>query len=127
LSHNCLVRYTLKITGSSLALASRLIPKTLFETEEKKSSLVSGLLAADTATPGLIILVAAPTSFPYTPGSTSVTEAWRSSLYHVTVVSTWNWNATLTEKRNHYKAASESIDNLRRITPDAAYQVSDTP
>lgn len=110
------------ITGSSLALASRLIPKTLFETRDKQDSLVSGLLAADAATPGLIILVAGPAFFPHIPDSTSVTEAWRSSLYHVTVVSAWNWNATLAEKRGHYKAASESMDNLRRITPDAAYQ-----
>jgi len=105
-----------------LAIGSRLIPKTLFETKDKQESLVSGLLAADAATPGLIILISAPSAFPHSPGATSVTEAWRSSLYHVTVVSPWNWNATLEEKKQHYKAVSHSVDNLRRITPDAAYQ-----
>ena len=104
-------------------MASRLIPKTIFETSEKQDSLVSGLLAADAVTPGLIILISGPSAFQYIPGSTSVTEAWRSSLYHVTVVSTWNWNATLSEKRDHYKIASDAIDHLRKITPDAAYQV----
>ena len=104
-------------------MASRLIPKTIFETPEKQDSLVSGLLAADAVTPGLIILISGPSAFQYIPGSTSVTEAWRSSLYHVTVVSTWNWNATLSEKRDHYKIASDAIDHLRKITPDAAYQV----
>ncbi|KAF9451824.1 FAD-binding domain-containing protein [Macrolepiota fuliginosa MF-IS2] len=108
--------------GSSLALASRLIPKSIFETTEKKESLVSGLLAADAAAPGLIILISAPTAYTHTPNATSVTDAWRSSVYHVTVVSSWNWNATLAEKQLHYQTASGSIDNLRRITPDAAYQ-----
>ncbi|RDB14906.1 hypothetical protein Hypma_016469 [Hypsizygus marmoreus] len=106
--------------GSSLALASRLISKNNFRTPSSRSSLVSGLLAADAATPGLIILISAPASFPST-GQTSVTDAWRSSVYHVTIVSAWNWNATVEEKKGHYKAVSKSIDNLRRITPDGAY------
>ena len=45
-------------------------------------------------------------------------------MYHVTVVSTWNWNATVEEKKARYDVASNSIDNLRAITPDAAYLVS---
>ncbi|KAG6853567.1 hypothetical protein C0991_003237 [Blastosporella zonata] len=108
------------VVGSSLALASRLINKQNFETPSSRSALVSGLLAADEATPGLIILISAPSSFPST-GKTSVTDAWRSSVYHVTVVSPWNWNATVEEKRGHYSAVSTSIDHLRKITPDAAY------
>lgn len=84
---------------------------------------MSALLAAEEATPGLIILITAPTSAPLT-GRTSVTEAWRSSLYHVTVVASWGWNATEAEKRAGYDRASASIDRLRRITPDAAYIVS---
>jgi len=54
---------------------------------------------------------------------TSVTEAWRSSLYHVTLIATWEWNATKAEKAARYQDASASIDNLRKITPDAAYLV----
>ncbi|KAF8074075.1 hypothetical protein FPV67DRAFT_1480629 [Lyophyllum atratum] len=108
------------VVGSSLALASRLISKNNLKTSNDRSALVSGLLAADAATPGLIILISAPSSFP-SNGQTSVTDAWRSSLYHVTVVSTWNWNATVEEKKGHYTAVSRSIDHLRKITPDAAY------
>ncbi|KAF5377947.1 hypothetical protein D9615_006755 [Tricholomella constricta] len=108
------------VVGSSLALASRLISKRNFKTPANRSALVSGLLAADAATPGLIILISAPSSFPST-GQTSVTDAWRSSVYHVTVVSAWNWNATVDEKQGHYSAVSRSIDNLRAITADAAY------
>ncbi|KAG6826997.1 hypothetical protein H0H92_013612 [Tricholoma furcatifolium] len=117
---NTFTREHVAVVGSSLALASRLISKTNLETPSNRSALVSGLLAADAATPGLIILISAPSSFP-SSGKTSVTEAWRSSVYHVTVVSPWNWNATVEEKRGNYAAASRSIDNLRKITPDAAY------
>jgi hypothetical protein len=115
-----------QVVGSSLALASRLINKSNFATPDSRSALVSGLLAADAATPGLIILISAPSSYP-SDGTTSVTDAWRQSLYHVTVVSTWNWNATAQEKKAGYDAASNSIDNLRKITPDAAYLVSSLP
>ncbi|KAG6872370.1 hypothetical protein C0995_010289 [Termitomyces sp. Mi166 len=117
---NTFTKEHVAVVGSSLALASRLISKENFETPSNRSALVSALLAADAATPGLIILISAPSSFPST-GKTSVTDAWRSSLYHVTVVSPWNWDATVEEKRGHYSAVSKSIDHLRKITPDAAY------
>lgn len=111
--------------GTSLALASRLINKSLFETPVGRASLVSGLLAANAETQSLIILLAAPSTFKPDPAErTSVTEAWRDSVYHITTVSPWNWNATLAEKKAHYKLASSSIDHLRAITPDAAYLVS---
>jgi hypothetical protein len=55
---------------------------------------------------------------------TSVTDAWRTSIFHITVVTQWNWNATKADKKRQYTLASGAIDNLRRITPDAAYLVS---
>ncbi|KAJ3862754.1 hypothetical protein EV359DRAFT_44538 [Lentinula novae-zelandiae] len=109
------------ITGVSLALVSRLIPKANFATAESQAELVEGLLNTTVITPRIIILVTAPSSYPG-DNTTSVTEAWRSSLYHVTAVSSWNWNATKEDKKTAYTQASASIDNLRRITPDAAYQ-----
>jgi hypothetical protein len=113
-----------KSVGSSLALASRLVSKSNFATPDKRNEMVTALLAADAATPGLIILLTAPSSVP-SSGMTSVTDAWRSSLYHVTVVGHWSWNATVQEKKAQYNSVSMSIDNLREITPDAAYVVSD--
>ncbi|KAF9561756.1 FAD-binding domain-containing protein [Agrocybe pediades] len=108
------------VTSASFALSSRLVSKSNLATPERRSELVSGLLAANAATPGLIILITAPSSTVST-GMTSVTEAWRSSLYHVTLIAQWKWNATKAEKRQRYQDASSSIDNLRRITPNAAY------
>ena len=57
-------------------------------------------------------------------GTTSMTEAWRDSIYHVTLDSGWNYNATLSEKTSQYDAVSTGISFLRDITPDAAYSVS---
>ncbi|KAF8172523.1 FAD-binding domain-containing protein [Mycena galopus ATCC 62051] len=106
--------------GASIALASRLVPRTGFETPENRAALVKALQATNDAGPGMIISLIPPVSFPF-HGGTSVTDAWRSSIYHVTTISPWAWNATLAEKRTAYQSASTAIDNLRRITPDAAY------
>ncbi|KAF9525498.1 FAD binding domain-containing protein [Crepidotus variabilis] len=107
-------------TGASFALASRLIDKSSFSGQNQRSGLVEGLLAADKATPGVIIHITPPSSAPST-NKTSVTEAWQDSLYHVTLISSWAWNTTKAEKAQKYKDASSSIDHLRRLTPDAAY------
>lgn len=115
-----------KSVGSSLAMASRLVNKSNFATPNKREEIVTALLAADAATPGLIILLTAPSSVP-SSGMTSVTDAWHSSLYHVTVVRHWSWNATIQEKKAQYGRVGKSINNLRNITPDAAYVVSDVP
>lgn len=109
-------------SGISLALTSRLLPKSSFEEAASRSALTDALFTAETATPGATLMMTTPASFPG-DGKTSVTEAWRSSLFHVTLIKTWNWSATPAEKRQHFQAASSSIDNLRKITPDAAYVV----
>ncbi|KAJ7741772.1 hypothetical protein DFH07DRAFT_1063893 [Mycena maculata] len=106
--------------GTNLAIASRLVNKSNFQTPAKRSALVEGLLDTNAAGPGMIILLAPPVSYK-AHGGTSVTDAWRSSVYHVTTVTSWAWNATVTEKRAAYQSASSAIESLRRITPDAAY------
>ncbi|TRM68276.1 hypothetical protein BD626DRAFT_481274 [Schizophyllum amplum] len=107
--------------GNSLALASRLINRDNFATSEDQRALVDALLAADDATPGLIILATTPVAFPSAGEDTSVTPLWRESIYHITVVSPWEVNASIEEKQAHYDLASASINNLRRITKHGAY------
>ncbi|KZP23305.1 FAD binding domain-containing protein [Athelia psychrophila] len=107
--------------GDNLAIASRLIPKANFDSTASRSTLVNALIATNTMTPNVIFLLGPPSSFPG-DNTTSVTDAWRSSIYHITVAATWNWNATRDVKAAQYQLASKSIDHLRAITPDAAYQ-----
>lgn len=113
---------TLQAIGANLAIASRLIPKENFETVDSREELLDALLNAHSQTPGLRLLGSTPFNFAG-DNTTSVTEAWRNSVYHVTLIATWNFNATLDEKSSQYDLASSSIDNLRKITPDAAYSV----
>lgn len=44
-------------------------------------------------------------------------------MFHVTLVSSWNWDTSAEAKKGHYSLASHAIDYLRKITPDAAYVV----
>ncbi|KAJ7609588.1 hypothetical protein DFH06DRAFT_1376205, partial [Mycena polygramma] len=108
------------MVGTNVAIASRLIDRTNFETPENRTALVAALQKTNDAGPGMIILLAPPASYVY-QGGTSVTDAWRTSIYHVTAVTSWAWNATAAQKQAAYKSASDAIDPLRRITPDAAY------
>ncbi len=103
-------------------MASRLIPKENFATNDSRKVLLDALLAAEEAAPGVRLLGSTPFNFAG-DGMTSVTDAWRSSVYHVTLIAPFNFNATLDEKKGKYLLASNSIDNLRKITPDAAYSV----
>ncbi|KAJ7272964.1 hypothetical protein C8J57DRAFT_1063477 [Mycena rebaudengoi] len=106
--------------GYSIAMASRLIPKSNFRTASGRSKLLEALLAATELTPTLLFDITAPSSFPG-DNTTSITPAWRDSLYHVTVKVPWNWNATTADKVASYAKVNQSINHLREITPVASY------
>ncbi|KAG9227194.1 hypothetical protein CCMSSC00406_0004267 [Pleurotus cornucopiae] len=116
--------------GQSLALTSRLVNQDNFATAHKQQQLINALTAANAETQSLIILISPPHRFSRRGEAkkikannaiTSVTPMWRESIYHITTVSPWNWNATTFEKKAQYQRASTAMDHLRRITPDASY------
>ncbi|KAF5361121.1 hypothetical protein D9758_009078 [Tetrapyrgos nigripes] len=107
--------------GVNVALASRLIPKDNFSTSQKQIQLVDNLVNANSMTDNLLFLIDAPSSYPDPNKTTSVTETWRDSIYHVTMISTWNWNSTMEEKKAKYRNVRNAIEGLRRDTPDGAY------
>jgi len=54
---------------------------------------------------------------------TSVTPAWRDSLWHVIVADVWNYNTTTTDISQKYSNLTAIVDTLRDFTPDSgAYQ-----
>ncbi len=68
--------------GTPILLGSRLIPKSVFETPEGRSTMVDILLQmAQHRLP--YIPVVPPILFNATEGSTSTTPAWRDALWHV--------------------------------------------
>ncbi|TFK96757.1 FAD binding domain-containing protein [Pterulicium gracile] len=106
--------------GINMPFSSRLVPKTSFATAESRAELLAAYEAAYKITPRLIIHSVTPASYAG-DGQTSMTPAWRNSVFHTTMVDTWRWNATRAEKLAGYRKVGESADHLRRITPDASY------
>ncbi|KAJ6592868.1 FAD-binding domain-containing protein [Mycena capillaripes] len=83
--------------GNSMTIGSRLIPKTLFESATGRARLVAHLLK-QTAQFGLpYIPVGTPIAFNYTPGTTSVTPAWRDTLWHLSGGFVWPYNSSVAE------------------------------
>ncbi|KAJ7860888.1 FAD-binding domain-containing protein [Mycena leptocephala] len=114
--------------GYSTSLTSRLVQRASFATPESRTELLSALMAASGApapdAPLMIIQITAPTATrpaDLAPGRTSVTPAWREALYHVTSMGMWNWNATKQDIMGVYDRTSRLMDNVRKVTPDAAY------
>jgi len=81
------------------------------------------MLEAYALAPSFLILITAPYNFQYEEGATSVTEAWRDTYYHISVVTGWNWDASQEEIKAAYENSIKAIAPIRAITPDAAYQV----
>lgn len=70
-------------------MTTRLLPKTLFQTDEGRAQVLNLLLTASkTVSP--YIPVVAPVLFNATANSTSVTPAWREALWHVSLISQSN-------------------------------------
>lgn len=70
--------------GTLNVLGSRLMPTTLFETDDGRTSVYNALVdMLQYANP--YIVVATPFLYDYPENSTSVTPAWRNSLWHVRV------------------------------------------
>ncbi|KAJ7618051.1 hypothetical protein FB45DRAFT_933192 [Roridomyces roridus] len=81
--------------GNSMVLGSRLIPKANFESTEGRAKIVAHLLTQNAQFGMPYIPVGTPISFNYTPGATSVTPAWRDSIWHLSTGVTWPPNSTI--------------------------------
>ncbi|TFK67438.1 FAD-binding domain-containing protein [Pluteus cervinus] len=113
-------RQNVAAVGTNLAQASRLIPRETFTTPTSRTQILDALMAARASTPRTLILITAPSSYNSTE-RIAVNEAWRDTVWHIVTSVSWNWNATINEKRDSYKKAEEAISHIRNITPDAAY------
>ncbi|KAH8824319.1 FAD-binding domain-containing protein [Flagelloscypha sp. PMI_526] len=102
---------------------SRIVPVSLFETEEGKANLVSVLekWVVDYKLRPYIIN-AAPYLYNSTegPDATSVTPAWRNSLWQLAGSGIgWSWNATLETIRSKSAMATEAAALIHNIAPDS--------
>lgn len=74
----------MQAVGPEVMLGTRLLPNSLFETEEGRTELSNAIRdVLPFASP--YIVAGTPLLYPYVEGSTSVTPAWRNSLWHVSL------------------------------------------
>ncbi|KAF8152983.1 FAD-binding domain-containing protein [Crassisporium funariophilum] len=106
--------------GLPNALASRLIPQKNHATEQKRAQLLDAIMSAIDASFFLQIHFTTPFGFKGSDGSdTSVNPIWRSSLYQIIFVNTWDFDSTLADRQMAYARSTKSANFLREITPDA--------
>ncbi|KAK0183695.1 FAD-binding domain-containing protein [Armillaria mellea] len=93
--------------------ASRLIPAETFS--ESPKELLSTLMQLINTLPASFIFANTPYAFPG-DGKTSVTDAWRKSIWDVTFGQVWDYSASPAEQEKGYRDLSRSMDPLRKIT-----------
>ncbi|KAF7356177.1 FAD-binding domain-containing protein [Mycena venus] len=109
--------------GIPLTTSSRLVPVEHFTTASRRADLVTTITTLFDAVDLSIIFATTP--FLYGPDNdqTSVSPAWRNSLWHVNVANTWNFNTTVAEVSKKYSSLKVAVDPLRLLTPGSgAYQ-----
>ncbi|CAE6433155.1 unnamed protein product, partial [Rhizoctonia solani] len=124
--------FTAIVSGSGIpnpknrAIASRLIPKSLFGAANA-SDLVDAALETITRSSGAASFYFA-TPFSYDvkntqQGESSATPAWRDAVWHALVDVEWPWDGSVSEAKATYEKASYAMDPLRKLTPGGgAYQ-----
>ncbi|KIP11884.1 hypothetical protein PHLGIDRAFT_63045 [Phlebiopsis gigantea 11061_1 CR5-6] len=102
--------------GAELMLGTRLLNTSLFATEAGRASLstaITNLLPF--ATP--YIIVGTPLLYPYVEGTTSVTPAWRSALWHFGFPIEFAFNDTAGARQTIYQEVTQHVQVFRDLTP----------
>ncbi|KAF8885912.1 FAD-binding domain-containing protein [Mucidula mucida] len=102
--------------------SSRLIPVDNFATNTERGKLLDALMEVFRDSSFPIVFAVAPFLYNQTE-ETSVTDAWRRSLWHITSSASWSFNTTTDTKIRAYQGLTKKMDTLRDITPGSgAYQ-----
>ncbi|KAJ7679662.1 FAD-binding domain-containing protein [Mycena rosella] len=105
--------------GNSMVIGSRLIPKAHFQTPAGRAALVAHLLAQAAARGMPYIPVGTPIAFKYTPGTTSVTPAWRDAVWHLSSGAVWPYNSSVADIRAVLESVHDYVGDLRALAPDS--------
>ncbi|KAJ7091723.1 FAD-binding domain-containing protein [Mycena crocata] len=106
--------------GFSGVLGSRLMPKSLFESDTGRTKLIAHLVK-QTAEHGMpAIGVVTPIGFNATAGATSLSPAWRDSLWHLELPALWSYDNTPAQVSAALSAAHNFVQNeLVPLAPDS--------
>ncbi|KIK56944.1 hypothetical protein GYMLUDRAFT_229963 [Collybiopsis luxurians FD-317 M1] len=104
--------------GIDAAISSRLIPSSVFESQEARNALVETI--ANAAPYFLTISTVTPFIYNnYTENSTSVTPAWRDAVWHFLFADLWSWNTTTDGKIAVFQTLNNLTAALTDIAPDS--------
>ncbi|KAF8172067.1 FAD-binding domain-containing protein [Pholiota molesta] len=105
------------ITLIPLVTSSRLIPGTVFGSSP--TQLRDAILTIANNSVETIIFADTPFSFEGFEGSgpTSVTPAWRNSIWHITAGNGWLFNTPIAGKKAIYGGVTQIMQLLRDLTP----------
>ncbi|GJE86543.1 FAD-binding domain-containing protein [Phanerochaete sordida] len=103
--------------GPEIVMGSRLLSTDLFANDSGKEALATAIdKVLPFSTP--YIVAGTPIGFPYVNGTTSVTPAWRSSLWHFIISKDFNYNSTLLDRQSTYTDVSLHTQPFRDLTPE---------
>ncbi|KAJ7590268.1 FAD-binding domain-containing protein [Mycena floridula] len=111
--------------GVPYAMTSRLIPTANFETKESRDLLFEKMLTSINYSDLPIIGVVSPHYFGKGDGLTSISEAWRTSVWHYFSSKFWNFDTSLADRHAISTAHSAAIQGLRDITPDSGVYMNE--
>ncbi|KAJ7589809.1 FAD-binding domain-containing protein [Mycena floridula] len=111
--------------GLPYDMTSRLIPTANFATNASRELLYERMLSSIEFSDLPIILAVAPHYFGQGDGGTSLTDAWRSSIWHYFSSKFWNFDTTLAQRKTIYANHSAAIQGLRDITPTSGAYVNE--
>ncbi|TDL26957.1 FAD-binding domain-containing protein [Rickenella mellea] len=102
--------------GSLTILGSRLVPKANFDTDSGKLQLLDFMMSLVPQSLPYVPVVP-PVNFNFTEGSTSVTPAWRSALWHFGFHTSWEFNSSISDIQTQYAMVHNVTKTLRELTP----------
>ncbi|KAH7335064.1 FAD-binding domain-containing protein [Rhizoctonia solani] len=99
----------------NFALASRLIPQSLFY--HNQTALFNAMLESAEISSERVAY------YMTTPSKTSVSPAWRGAVWHALTIATWDYDAGPDVAKAAYFKANSAMNPLRKLTPGGgAYQ-----
>ncbi|KAE9409751.1 FAD-binding domain-containing protein [Gymnopus androsaceus JB14] len=106
--------------GTESILASRLIPSSVFETQEGRDTFLQALADLPAAAQSVLAMIATtPFLYNATVNSTSTTPAWRNAVWHVVVGTGFTWNSTDEDKIAAFEEANNFTETLISVAPDS--------
>ncbi|EIN14409.1 isoamyl alcohol oxidase [Punctularia strigosozonata HHB-11173 SS5] len=105
--------------GVPTILGTRLMPTQLFQSADGRTKISSNMIKFLT-TAGPYIIQGTPFLYKGSRNATSITPAWYNSLWHLGVSrGSWNYNATLNDKKLIYSTVHNVTQAYRDIAPES--------